>query len=190
MNLRIEKNKVVLEFPLTQAKPAWRIRKANGNKKSPDLKYVIAEGDSFEWMITSEEVRDMVSALRCICSDNYEQLKESVYSVTTFRSEYRDKIGEGIDLEARLLPKQRKPSEYTPYLFVLLTLDRTTNEHYIVDKKIKRIDKTVGHSLRAGDKLVWVIRLAQISEITKRLTSLSKMHYEMVKRRILAVLED
>lgn len=190
MNLRVENNKVMLEFPLTQAKPAWRMRRANGSKKSPDLKYVIEKGDTFEWMVTNEEVRDMVSALRCICPENYKQLKDSVFSITTFRSQYKDKIGDGIDLEARSLPKQRKPSELTPYLFVLLSLDRTTSEHYVVDKKGRRVGRTIGYSVRVGDKLVWVVRHAQIGEIAKRLASLSRMHCEMVKKRVLAALEN
>jgi len=53
MNLKVEDHKVMLEFPLTQPKRAWKIRKRGGRKTSPKFKYLIQEGDVFEWMTTN-----------------------------------------------------------------------------------------------------------------------------------------
>lgn len=190
MSLKLEDNEILLEFPLTQAKRAWKIRKRDGRKKPPDLRYLIEEGDYFEWMITNEEVRDMLSALRCISPQSYKEIKELVLSVSQFNAKVREEIGRGISLEASLLPKQWKRAELTPYLFVLLRLDETTDEHYLIDKRGRLIEKTLGYKLKAGDKLVWVIKQQQIKRIILALASLDEFHKGMVKEKIISVLEN
>lgn len=188
MNLRLENSRILLEFSLTQPKRAWKIRKGAGNKKSLEFGDTIEKGDSFEWMLTNEEVRDVVSALRCISPETYQNIECKVTQIKHYSANWTKEIGEGITLEAKPLPKQRKPTELTPFLFVLLRLDYYTEYHYLVDKRGKKIEAVLGHKLRAGDKLIWAIDAAQIEEIAIGLASLDSQHQEMVKEGVFGAL--
>lgn len=190
MNLKVEDHKIMLEFPLTQPKRAWKIRKRGGRKTSPKFKYLIQEGDVFEWMITNEEVRDMASVLRCISPQEYQGAKRFVNSISSFNSSFEEKIGAGITLEASSLPKQRKRDEFTPYLFVLVALDRVTDEYYLVDKRGGRIEETLRYQLKSGDKLIWIIKPLQIKNIIVSLASLDRRHQEMVKTEVFEILNN
>jgi len=190
MNLKLEDHKIALEFPLTQPKRAWKIRKKKGRKTSPKFKYLIEEGDTFEWMVTNEEVRDIASVLRCISSPEYQEAKRLVNFISSFNSSFEEKIGDGISLEASLLPKQRKSDEFTPYLFVLIALDRVTDDHYLVDKRGRRIEKTLGYRLKSGDKLTWIIKPLQIKNIIVSLASLDSRHQAMVKAEVFKMLNN
>jgi hypothetical protein len=155
-------------------------------KKSPRIE----EGDVFEWMITSEEALDMTSALRCISPQEYQGSKRLVNSISSFNSSFRKEIGEGIGLEASPLPKQRKKEEPTPYLFILIAFDRATDEHYLVDKRGRRIEKTLGYQVKSGDKLIWVIKPLQIKNIVVSLASLDRRHQEMIKAKVFKMLNN
>jgi gas vesicle protein len=192
LNIKVENSRILLEFPLTQAKRSWKIRKAREYErpKTLKLKYVIEEGDAFEWMITNEEVRDILSVLRCVSNAHYKIIRKQVEHISEFVDELREEINDGISLEARLRPKQKKAKELTPYLFVLLRLDSTTDTHYLVNKRGKRINRPLGYALKAGDKLNWLIKPNQIEVIVTKLASLDRSHLEKVKQEIFRVLED
>lgn len=141
-------------------------------------------------MITNEEARDIASALRCISPQEYQETKRLVNSMSSFDSSFKDEIVDGIILEASSLPKQRKRNEFTPYLFVLIALDRVTDEHYLVDKRGKQIEENLGYQLKSGDKLIWIISPLQIKNIIVSLASLDRRHQEMVKAAIFEILNN
>lgn len=134
-----------------------------------------------EWMVNNEEVRDILSALRCVSADFYEEIKREVYAIKEFKASMMKELGFGIKIEACLEPKQRKPSELTPYLFVLFPMDKPSKACYIVDKKGKPIKNPIRYKIKAGDRLVWaIIDLEWLREVTLGLAQLDEAHKDKV----------
>lgn len=209
MSIKVENNKILVEFSLTQPKKSWKIRsKARRNGRGwfvPEIsRYVFTPrigdrvyvGDIFEWMITNEEIRDILSALRCISKEEYANIKVQVYRLVeaNFIDWKHEKVVKkeldfGISIEASRRGKQRKPEELTPYLFVLFPLDSASKVHCLVDKRGGRIKETVGYKIKAGDKLLWITNVSWIGDIAVMLASLDKDHNIKVKKNVFNVIE-
>jgi hypothetical protein len=208
LSVKVENNKMLIEFSLTQPKKAWKIRsKVRRNRRgifvpeishyvfTPRIGDVVYEGDIFEWMIANEEVRDILSALRCISREEYDNIRSRVYNLVEAnfidwsRKAVTREIDYGISIEATRRGKQRKPEELTPYLFVLFPLDSTSKAHYLVDKRGRRIKETVGYKIKAGDKLLWIMDKSWIEDITIMLASLDEDHNIRVKENVFDVIE-
>jgi hypothetical protein len=211
LSVRIENNKILIEFSLTQPKRAWKIRsKFKRNRRgrfvpqicryvfTPRIGDIVCKGDIFEWMIANEEVRDILSVLKCISKEDYDNIKDRVYSLmkSDFIKWSRKKavikeIGYGISIEATRRGKQWKPEELTPYLFVLIPMDSTSKVHCLVDKRGRLIQETVGYRVKAGDKILWrIIDVSWIENIVKLLACLDEDHNRRVKEDIFEVIES
>ena len=203
--------RVVVELSLSLPKPAWKIRTRvkRGRRGTwvrelgcyvfkPRVGDEIVKGDAFEWMITNEEVRDILLALRCISPNDYEVIKRAVDGVKPshyikwheVRGALRKELDDtGIIVEASLRGKQRKPEELTPYLFVVFPLDRPSKAHFITDKWGKIVDEPVGRRIMAGDKLIWIIFNNEwIKEITVLIAKLSEKHNQRMKEDVFQVI--
>ena len=209
LSVKVENNKMLVEFSLTQPKRAWKIRSnVRRNRRGwfvPEIsRYVftprigdrVYEGDIFEWMIANEEVRDILSALRCISREEYGNIRVQVYRLVeanfidwSHEEAVTKEIGYGISIEATYRGKQKKHEELTPYLIVLFPLDSTSKVHYLVDKRGRRIKETVGYKIKAGDKLLWIIDVSWIEDIAIMLASLDEDHNIRVKENVFDVIE-
>jgi hypothetical protein len=209
LSVKVENNKMLIEFSLTQPKRAWKIRsKVRRNRRgtfvpeishyvfTPRIGDALYEGDIFEWMIANEEVRDILSALRCISREEYDNIRSRVYNL--MEANFIDwsheqvvikKLDYGICIEATYRGKQKKTEELTPYLLVLFPLDPTSEVHYLVDKRGRRIKETVGYKVKAGDKLLWIMDVSWIEDIARMLASLDEDHNIRVKENIFDVIE-
>ncbi|MEM2189316.1 MAG: hypothetical protein QXG35_08330 [Nitrososphaerota archaeon] len=200
LNIKVRNNTIFAEFSLSQPKRSWKIRskskrdergkydtEKNVWKFTPTMNDEIQEGDVFEWMVDNQEIRDILSALKCISKDSYEKIKQEVHNIrdeeylfdnSHASSEKAKEIELDFDvrIEISLKPKQRKRKEKTPYLFVLFPLDRPTNICYIIDKRGEKIENPIGHKIMAGDTLVWIVREELIKEIVVNLAKLDKAH--------------
>jgi len=197
LSVRVEDNEIFVEFSLTLPKRAWKTRKLKKKRKpTPKLGYVIERGDIFEWMITNEEVRDILSTLKCISRKNYDEIRSLVYGLAEYidwskEIVVRDELSYGIFVEASLQPKMRKRTELTPYLFVLFPLDHPSEAHYLIDKKGRRVDRTLRYKIRAGDKLVWLIEdIDWIRIIVSRLATLSEAHNRRIKEEVFEIIDS
>jgi len=195
-------NKILVEFSLTQAKEAWKVRsevrrgrrgrfdrKRRVWKFTPTIGDMIYKGDIFEWMVSNEELRDILAALKCISINIYRRIKEEVYSVNEFNISLEKELGFGIKIEASLEPKQRKPSELTPYLFVLFPMDKPTEVCYIVNKRDELVRDPIGYKIMAGDRLIWVPNERDLEEITVSLARLDEDHKKRIIQEIFQVLD-
>lgn len=64
MSVRIKEDNVIMEFPLTQPKRSWKIRRVRGTRPSNlRVGYEISAGDLFEWMVSNDEILDMLFGL-------------------------------------------------------------------------------------------------------------------------------
>jgi len=150
---------------------------------------VIYEGDIFEWMVNNEEIRDVLSALKCVSPNKYKEIKRQVYSITRFKPKIEKELGFGIKIEAGYEPKQRKPQELTPFFFVLFPIDRPTDACYIVNKREEIVKQPLGYKIKAGDRLVWVVKEEEwLREIVVALAGLDEDHKERVKKEVFKVI--
>ena len=210
MSVSITNEHIRVEFSLSLPKPSWKIRtKIRRDRRgnwvdiikcyvfTPRIGDVIMKDDKFEWMITNEELRDVISALKCLSKEEYDIIKEAVYEVEA--SDYIDwsrgkifikEFVYGITVEASLRPKMRKPEELTPYLFIILPLDKASEAHYIIDKRGTRVLQPCGRRIMAGDKLIWVILDNDwIKDIALLIAMLSNDHNRRIKREVFDVIE-
>jgi len=202
MSVRVKDNTVFVEFSLSQPKRAWKLRSKNKRglrgrfnskrgvyKFTPTMGDVIHEGDVFEWMVNNEEVRDMLSALKCISPARYEEIKRQVYTITCFKPEIEKELGFGIKIEACYEPKQRKPQEKTPYLFVLFPMDKPTDVCYIVNKRDEVVKQPSEYKIKAGDRLVWIVKEeGWFNEIVITLAGLDNDHKNRVIKEVFEVI--
>lgn len=97
-----------------------------GHPSNLRVGYEISAGDLFEWMVSNDEILDMLFGFRHLSASIYGELKTSVYSIASYIDwksppkpiRYKDMVIEGVQK-----PKQRKRTELTPYFFVLIPLD-------------------------------------------------------------------
>jgi len=196
MSVKVENNKILVEFSLTLPKRAWKIRKRSGRKPSPNFGYVIEKEDLFEWMLTNNEVRDMLLALKYVSKQSYNDMKEFIYHMHEgdfvdwqTQEKVEGELGYGIILEGSRLPKQWKPTELTPYLFILFPLDNCSDFHSVIDINGNNVKKTLGYKLKSGDRLIWTAKPEWLKKVAFRLASLDSAHLEMVKSEILTKID-
>lgn len=201
MSIRIKNNTIFVEFSLSQPKRAWKIRSKTPRdgrgrfdherkvyKFTPAYGDIIKEGDVFEWMVDNEEIRDILSALKCLSENTYGEIKKEVYAIKEFRHNIKKELGLGVEIEASLKPKQRKPSEQTPFFFVLFPMDKPTDVCYIINKRGEKIEHPTGHKIKAGDKLVWVVNEKWLKEVVVSLAKLDKAHKERIIKEVFEVI--
>lgn len=201
LSVRVKDNTIFVEFSLSQPKRAWKIRskiprdrrgrfdcKRGVYKFTPTYGDIIEDGDVFEWMVDNEEIRDILSALRCLSKNIYEEIKKEVYDIEDFKYDVRKELGLGVKIEASLEPKQRKPSELTPFLFVLFPIDKPTDVYYIANKREEKIEHPVKHKIKAGDKLVWVVNKEWLKEVVVSLAKLDEDHRRRVIEEVFKVI--
>ena len=212
MSVRIVNSRMLVELSLSLPKPAWKVRSSvrrgrRGRRVeslgcyvfTPRMGDEILEGDAFEWMITNEELRDLLSVLKCISPSEYEAIRELVHAIGPddyvrwhrVEGPIRVELDEtGIVVEASRRGKQRKPEELTPYLFIVFPLDRLSEAHYIVDKRGSVIREPVGYKIMAGDRLIWeVLDSAWLREIAILMARLSADHHRRLVRDVFQVID-
>jgi len=204
--------RIMVELSLSLPKPAWKIRTSirRGRRGTwvrrlrcyvftPRVGDEIMEGDAFEWMITNEEIRDILLVLKCISPRKYEEIKEVVYGIRPNNyikwHQVKDTIkkeldGTGIFIEASMRGKQRKPEELTPYLFIVFPLDKPSKAHCIVDKRGRQVHQPVGRRIMAGDKLIWeILNYNWIRDVTVLVARLSEAHNNKLKKDVFQAIE-
>ena len=213
MFVRVKEGRVIIELSLSLPKRSWKIRtKFRRGRRgrwvealgyyvfTPRVGDVIMEGDAFEWMITNEEIRDILLALKHVSPDEYEAIKEDVEDVRPsdyinwqeVKGPLRVELDEtGIIVEACLRGKQRKPEEPTPHFFLVFPLDRPSRAHFIMDMWGNVVREPVGHKITAGDRLVWeILDNRWIKEVTVLIARLSEAHNSRMKEEVLRVIES
>ena len=207
MSVRVIDSKMLVELSLSLPKPAWKVRSSvrRGRRGrwieslrcyvfTPRMGDEILKGDVFEWMITNEELRDLLSVLKCISPGEYEAVRGLVRAIGPddyvrwhqVEGPIRVELDKtGIVVEASMRGKQRKPEELTPHLFIVFPLDSPSEAHYIVDKRGHVIREPVGHKIMAGDRLVWeILDSAWLREITILVARLSADHHRRLMRDV------
>ncbi len=202
MIVQVQGDKLVVEFPLSQPKSSWRVRSKKrrgrrGWKKDPNLWIfrptfgdLIYEGDIFEWMISNEELREILYVAKCMEADYYEEIKKAIHNLNKFESHVDITLGWGVKIEGELRPKQKKGEELTPWFFILFPLDRSSNVYYLKDAKNNKIENPINRKIRAGDRLVWVVDLNWLKTIILKLAGLSEDHKEKIIKEVFEPIDN
>jgi len=200
MRIKIEKNKIIVEFPLTQPKKSWKIR--TNSKKSADkiLGHQIQKNDFLEWMVDYQELRDILYCLKKVSPNDFRDIAQEFNQIQPETEEPEEAyqkppvvVGD-IVIERQILRKQRKPTEPFPYVFVLFRLFYETipklTRVFMVDKKGEKIATTNNRKIRCGDTLVWLPSKEEISKIMEEFATLSKKHKDSAKKLIFNRIEN
>lgn len=204
MIVSVVNSDVVVKFPLSQPKRAWKVRRVlpsttpkRGSRVVVSVDtffnkgYAVEPADQFEWMVSNGEVRDILAALKEVAPEAYEEIcsafkrvEPKVDKPADFKQSHettRD-IGK-VRVESQLRTTQRGESPQPfPYLFVLFQLGEPTDEYYIADRRGHLVAKPIGRPLRSGDRLVWKPAKEVMQAIVEALAALSREHKERLKR--------
>lgn len=207
MIISIINDQVIVKFPLSQPKRAWKIRVTTPKRGRKLIsvstflknKYKIEQNDEFEWMVANPEMRDILEALKEVAPSAYrevhkafEQVSPKVTDPAKFEKHHEttQSIG-GVRIECRLRTTQRgeQPKPF-PHLFVLFQLSKPSNDYYIADRRGQKIENPIGRPLYSGDKLIWKPRKGVIRAIMEGLATLSEEHKERARQEIFKVVEE
>jgi hypothetical protein len=189
-----EKKSVVVEFPLTQAERAWKIRIDGKISADKILGFQIQEQSFLEWMVDYREIRDILCCYKKVSSEDFHDIFQKFEQITPSAEKPEDvdqgvrvEIG-NIIIERQIMTKQRKRTERFPYIFVLFkllyeTISESANI-FLVDKNGEKITNTNGRKIQCGDTLIWLPSKVEISNIIEQFAYLSKKHKETAKKEI------
>lgn len=192
MIIKIESNKIVVGFPLTQPKRAWKLRTNDKKSAARIIGHSIQNNHFLEWMVDYSELRDILYCLKEVEPQNFSKIldefnkaKPEVLTPDEVKLKPPKKL-RNIIIEMQLLGKQYKPSEKFPYIFVLLKLgyEKIADNLYIIDKGGVKINKTIDRVIKSGDALIWFPSVDEILAIVSEFAFLCKEHKDRAQKDI------